>query len=477
MDVRTDVRRAEDFDGWLAARLAGTGAGADLWAHGQQAVTRAELGEQTARMGEVLGAHGIGRGSTVAVQLPPGFTLLWSVFALWGAGAQVMLLDPRLTGTETTRLLEVCEPQFHLSSGEGPLRVVSFRDECEVVVTPRPGGLAARTPHRLVQFSSGSTGLPKVIGRTGPSLLAEIDRFARLPGMPRRGEGVLLLSSLVHSFGLIGGVLHALGSGAALHFPRRPHRRELHQLLVERRLAAVFGVPAHFDLLARSDGDDVPPALRLAVSGGEILPVEVFERFERRYGVRIGQAYGMSEVGIIAAGLAGAEPPPAVGVPAPGTATTVTGGTLRVRLPESPYLFGDHGDRYADGWLDTRDLCTVAPDTGVLTITGRADSVVAIGGLKVDLTEVEAVLAAHAAVTEAVVVYGEAIEAHLVVSGGARVSSTELLAWCRERLSPHKIPKAFHFPRALPRTSNGKLIRNRELLHAAREAPRQVAFR
>ncbi|MBD0743117.1 3,4-AHBA carboxyl group adenylation protein [Streptomyces sp. CBMA152] len=471
------MRPAGDFDDWLAARLADTGLDAELWAHGQQAVTRAGLRTQTARIGEVLGAHGIRRGSTVAVQLPPSFTLLWSVFALWGAGAQVMLLDPRLTETETTRLLEVCEPQFHLGTGEGPLRVVSFRDECEVVVTPRRWGLAARTAHRLVQFSSGSTGLPKVIGRTGPSLLAEIERFARLSDMPRRGEGVLLLSSLVHSFGLIGGVLHGLDAGAALHFPRRPHRKELHQMLLERRLAAVFGVPAHFDLLGRSEGSDVPPALRLAVSGGEILPGEVFERFERRYGVRIGQAYGMSEVGIIATDLAGAQPPPAVGVAAPGMSTAVTGGTLRVRLSESPYLFGDHGDRYADGWLDTHDLCTLAPDTGVLTVTGRADSVVAIGGLKVDLTEVEAVLLAHEAVAEAVVVYGQAIEAHLVVSGSTRVTSTELLAWCRERLSPHKIPKAFHFPRVLPRTSNGKLIRNRELLHAARERPRQAAFR
>jgi acyl-coenzyme A synthetase/AMP-(fatty) acid ligase len=86
---------------------------------------------------------------------------------------------------------------------------------------------------------------------------------------------------------------------------------------------------------------------------------------------------------------------------------------------------------------------------------------------------VESVLAEHADVGEVVVVYGEAIEAHLVVTRG--VSRAELLAWCKERLSPHKIPKAFHFQKGLPRTSNGKLVRNRELLHTARERNRRVA--
>ncbi|GHH19711.1 acyl-CoA synthetase [Streptomyces lanatus] len=465
-----DGDTAPDFATWLARRLDGDGRDGELWAHGEREVTRGRLREETARAESLLAAHGMGPGSTAAVQLPPSFTLLWSVFALWRMGAQVMLLDPRLTAAETSRLIEVCEPQFHLTSGQEPLRVAGFRDQCEVVVRRRPSGHAARTAHRLLQFSSGSTGLPKVIGRTGESLLAEIGRFGRLDGMPRRGEGVLLLSSLVHSFGLIGGVLHALNAGSALHFARRPHRGELHQLLTERGLAAVFGVPAHFDLLSRNTGDDVPHGLRLAVSGGEIMPAEVYERFARRYGVRIGQAYGMTEVGIIATDLGGTVPPPAVGVPAPGIHVTVRDGTLRLSLPENPYVYGEHTGRYTDGWLDTHDLCTTDPGTGALTITGRVDSVVAVGGLKVDLSEVESVLEAHPAVTEAVVVYGEAIEAHVVLETRAgRVSSRDLVAWCRARLSPYKIPKAFHFPAALPRTSNGKLIRNSELLHAARE--------
>lgn len=465
-----------DFETWLGALLSDGDDRGPAWAvHGQTVVSREKLRAEVARARGILHAHGVRAGSTVAVQVLPSFTLLWSLFALWTAGAQVMLLDPRLTAAETTRLLELCEPQFRLVSADAAQTFTPFRDECEVVVERRPLGRPAQGPHRLIQFSSGSTGLPKVIGRTGDSLREEVARFGQLPDMPGPGEKVLLLSSLAHSFGLIGGVLHALSAGVVLHFAGSLRAKELLRIAAEDRVNAVFGVPAHFDLLGRVPAPPALPDLRLAVSGGELLAAGIHERFAERYGVRIGQAYGMTEVGIIATDLTGLAPPPAVGLPVPGMRTAVVDGTLRIRLPENPYLHADVDDRYVDGWLNTRDLCAVRPGSGVLEITGRTDTMVAIGGLKVDLTEVEAVLAEHADVDEVVVVYGEAVEAHLVVTRD--LSRAQLLAWCKERLSPHKIPKAFHFQKALPRTSNGKLVRNRELLHTARERNRRVTIR
>ncbi|MET7489946.1 class I adenylate-forming enzyme family protein [Streptomyces sp. NPDC005538] len=466
---------APTFERWLGAALTGDALDDTVWGHGERAVTFGRMRKETARTHDVLAAHGIGSGSTVAVQLLPSFTLLWTVFAAWSAGAQVMLMDPRLTPAETTRLLDLCEPQFHLTVDGPAPTLTSFRDECETVVLPRRSGRPAETDHRLVQFSSGSTGLPKVIGRTGRSLLDELDRFALLPEMPRRGERLLLLSSMAYSFGLIGGVLHALRHGVSLHFSGSPQPRDLLRILTERQIHAVFGVPVHFDLLSRVGRPGDLPALRLAVSGGEMLRPEVFHRFEEAFGVRIGQAYGMSEVGIIATDLAGRDAPPAVGLPAAGVHTDVVEGTLRVRLPEDPYLHADRTRRYEDGWLNTHDRCLVRPGDGVLEILGRTDSTVVIGGLNVDLTEIEAALLEHPAVTEAVVVYGEAIECHLVAEPA--LAKAELLAWCRERLSPHKVPKALHFVRRLPRTANGKAVRNRELLHASRERERQVIIR
>jgi acyl-coenzyme A synthetase/AMP-(fatty) acid ligase len=154
-----------------------------------------------------------------------------------------------------------------------------------------------------------------------------------------------------------------------------------------------------------------------------------------------------------------------VGEVVPGLRTEVREGTLRVQLPECPYLYADRADRYEDGWLDTKDRCSVRPGSEALEITGRSDSLVAVGGLKVDLTEVEQILTEHPLIEEAVVVFGDSIEAHVVTSG--ELSRGDLLGWCRERLASYKLPRAFHYVARLPRTSNGKVVRNRELLHTA----------
>ncbi|SFG04065.1 class I adenylate-forming enzyme family protein [Streptomyces mirabilis] len=458
------MAESTQFRSWLESRVTGSG-NDDVWAVGETVVTRRQLRERVEYERAALQARSITEGSAVAVQMMPSFSMLSTLFALWSLGAQVQLLDPRLTRTETNRLIELCEPQFHVTSGDLGGVFSSFRDETPVEGIRLKSGRPAKSAHPLVQFSSGSTGLPKVIGRTDASLYEEIGRFARLSEMPRAGERVLLLSSIMHSFGLIGGVLHGLDVSAPLHFSSRPQARELVRMLAEREIAAVFGVPLHFSLLSRVPQVPELPALRLAVSGGELLDAKVYDEFKTGYGITIGQAYGMTETGIVATDLGGRYGPPAVGEVVPGLRTEVREGTLRVQLPECPYLYADRADRYEDGWLDTKDRCSVRPGSEALEITGRSDSLVAVGGLKVDLTEVEQILTEHPLIEEAVVVFGDSIEAHVVTSG--ELSRGDLLGWCRERLASYKLPRAFHYVARLPRTSNGKVVRNRELLHTA----------
>jgi acyl-coenzyme A synthetase/AMP-(fatty) acid ligase len=450
--------------GWIAEMLRRQPADT-VWARAQTEVTWGTLRSKVTELEQLFEIQSIRPGSTVAVQMVPSFTYLWTVLALWSRGAQVILMDPRLTRAEVDRLLNLCEPKFLIRSGSsGAVRVV-FQDECEVQVEVRRTGHTVGAPHVLLQFSSGSTGYPKVIGRTAQSLLAELDAFAALPQMPQAGDRVLLCNSLTHSFGLIGGFLHALRAGATLVFTPNAQPRTLLSTLAQSRADVLFGVPFHFELLGRIADWSPLPHLRLAVSGGEAIRPDVYERFHERYGVRVGQAYGMTETGIIATDLTGELAPPAVGHPVPGTQVRVRGGELQVRTDVSPYLYAnDIASRYADGWLRTHDLADVDLQTGVLSVHGRSDSLVVIGGLKVDLREVELALAEHPGVTEAVVLFSGTIEAFVGVTGGLTVR--ELQAWCRDRLSHFKIPRRFELAPAIPRTSNGKLVRNRELLVA-----------
>ena len=334
-----------------------------------------------------------------------------------------------------------------------------------VVTTRCPDGRGAVTDHRLVQFSSGSTGEPKVIGRTTDSLAAEIDRFGQIEGMPTRGERLLLLSSTAHSFGLIAGLLHSLAAGASVVFARRLTAPGILADAEHGGVHVLFGTPFHYELLSTAREVPALPKLRAAVSGGEIMPPETAARFADRFGVAVGESYGTTESGVIAMDVSGASRP-SVGRAAPGLMLRIRDDALEVHLPDgSPYLYEPSGRRYIDGWLRTFDRAELDA-SGAVHLLGRSDSLAVIGGLKLDLTEVESVLREHPGVTGAVVVHAGVTEAYVSTSGEESPTAGELLHWCRERLADYKVPRSIHVLPDLPRTSNGKLVRRRDVLLA-----------
>lgn len=434
--------------------------------HRDESVSQAEVRGAAVREARLFAGQGISRGSTVGLQMPPSFTQVEVLLALWRLGAQVMLFDHRLKPAEVKRLAATCRPQFMIRAGSQRQSALGFQPRYEVATESRGPGAPATTDHRLVQFSSGSTGVPKIIGRTGQSLASEIERFGVVAGMPGNGSRILLLSSTSHSFGLIGGLLYALAAGATVVFAPRVSAREILRTAQEHRVNAIFGVPMHFELLGTVTTSPALPDLRCAVSGGELMPQEVAGRFAERFGVPVGEAYGTTETGIIAMDVSGALRP-AVGRPQHGMVLRIRDGSLDVALDTSPYLFDSGGDCYRDGWLHTNDRAHLDAD-GAVHLRGRADSLVVVGGLKVDLAEVEQVLGAHPEVEHAVLVHTTVIEAYVTVhAGSGDPDSGDLLRWCRGRLADYKLPRVIRVLESLPRTANGKLVRQPAVLHAA----------
>ncbi|WP_158883096.1 class I adenylate-forming enzyme family protein [Amycolatopsis anabasis] len=447
------------LDSWWGAELLRGGADDAVWARAASPVTNGSLRAEVTRLAALFRGQGIGPGCTVAVQGTPSFTQLWSIFALWSLGAQVLLLDPRLRGNDRAALLAQCSPQVQLVLGGAPRSPEVFIEECETLVRRLPGGRPARTGHCLVQFSSGTTGRIKAIGRTPESLLGELNRLAAIPGMPGRGEQVLLLDSTTHSFGLIGGVLHALNAGATTVFATGPLGA------AARDVQVILGNPRHFETLAATPDALTLPRLRLAVSCGEILPQRVYDEFAERFGVLIGQAYGTTETGIVATDLGGRFGPRSIGLPAPGIRTRVTEGVLHVHVPQSPYLYEHHP--WVGGWLSTQDLVTWNPEQRALRLRGRVDAEGVAGCTDVDLLEIETVLRAHRLVSNAVVL-GDPVEAHVV--GAAELDEAELREWCHWFLPDGNTPSRYHLMRELPLTPNGKALRSRSGLREHRLA-------
>ncbi len=438
--------------------LAGTAD--DICLQLSEPVSRGELRRLVAERHRALAEAGLRRGGSLALCLAPSLAFIANLLASWQIGAQASLLDHRLTPYEVDVALKRLLPQVVVTaerSTGGPLR--GFAEITEAV-RGYPGRPAA-TSHAVIQLSSGSTGPSKIIARDAANLVEEVRRFTMIDGVPRGGERVVSLASMVHVLGLVGGLLYSLHAGVKLTIhARKTAERILTADSASEQPTTLLGVPFHIELLASVQNPPRLPQLTGMTTGGELVRADVYTAFTDRYNVRLGNMYGMTEVGVIATDLFG-ENRPAV-LPAPGITVKEEGGELHIEMPASPYLGDFDPGRWSDGWLHTKDAGTVDPRTGLVRILGRRDSQVSVGGLKVDLTEVEHMLAALPEVTGAVVVHDHAIEAFLVLAEGADVSVVE-----REittRLAAYKRPRRLHVVEQLPRTATGKLVRDQAVL-------------
>ncbi|MFC1411625.1 class I adenylate-forming enzyme family protein [Streptacidiphilus sp. N1-12] len=431
-------------------------------------VDRSTLRRLVAAQREQLAAAGLEPGGTVALRLPPSLGFVVALLASWQQQAQVTLLDHRLTDHEVDLALDRLRPQLLVLAEHRPAAALRGFSEVTPVLVPLADGRPAATPHALLQLSSGSTGPSKVIARTGVDLIRELDCYARLPDFPGEGERVVLLSSVVHVLGLVGGLLNSLHARAPLTVPERMTAAGiLAAVAADDRPTTVIGVPFHAELLAGATAPPPLPQLRRMVVAGELVRPGLPAAFTARYGVPLGTMYGMTELGVIATDLTGALHPWTE--PVHGLRLREQSGELQIAMDGSPYPGLADPSRWSDGWLRTRDAARIDPGTGRVTVLGRRDSQVSVGGLKVDLTEVEQTLAALPEVREAVVVFeAGAIEAYLVGEEGADPAGIqELLA---RQLAPYKRPRRLSFLTALPRTTTGKLLRDVSCLRDAASA-------
>jgi acyl-coenzyme A synthetase/AMP-(fatty) acid ligase len=430
-------------------------------------VTRRELRGLVGQHQDMLAGAGLGAGGSVALVLPPSLAYVATLLAAWRIGAQVSLLDHRLARGEVDRALSLLTAEVTVTPTQVSGPPMSGYADVVSTASRRPGGRPASTPHALIQLSSGSTGPSKVIARTAADLLRELDRYAQLREYPGAGERIVLLASIVHVLGLVGGLLHSLHAGVQLAFPGRLTAEGIRDAVSDgSEPAMLLGVPFHAELLtAAANGRPVPQLTRMVVAG-ELTRPAVPEAFTQAYGVPLGSMYGMTELGVIATDLSGRHRPAVA--PAPGITLRTHDGELLVKMDASPYVGLVDPTRWSGGWLHTRDAAAIDPATGLVTILGRLDSQVSIGGLKVDLTEVEQALCAVPGVASAVVVFGDAIEAYLVLDEGGSIAGVE--AALTEQLASYKRPRIMRALRQLPRTATGKTVRDRAVLRAQASA-------
>ncbi|WP_026927675.1 AMP-binding protein [Granulicoccus phenolivorans] len=482
---------------WLAERATKT---PDLIAikQGEVTLTYAVLNQAAARFATRLTELGVGAGDRVSIIMPnvAYFPIVYN--AIERLGAVVVPLNP---------LLKAGEIEYAWRDAEVKVGVVfaSFAEEATKagaatgtqVVPVVPGEfdqlLMALAPtldvvdragsdECVIFYTSGTTGRPKGAVLTHDNIRTNVTTTRETLFSIEAGDVIFGGLPLFHCFGQTCAMNTAISGGATLDLLPRFDPVEALRMIAEDGITIFMGVPSMFVAVlqvpehAQTDASK----LRLAVSGGSSLPVEVLHGFERDLGVTVLEGYGLSETSPVASfNRAEQAKPGSIGTPIRGvefclqnadgnTITDVdTIGEICIRGENVMKEYLNNPDATAEamrgGWFHTGDLAVVDSD-GFYFIKDRKKDMILRNGYNVYPREVEEILYTHPAVAEAAVVavpnesVGEEVGALVTLREGTQATEQEIIDFVKERIASYKYPRIVRFG-ALPKGPTGKILK------------------
>lgn len=512
-------------------------------------MTFAALWSRVMRFAEALSRLGVKAGTRVAVMLPNSPQAVVSVQAVLWLGAIVVMTNPLYVerelehqwsdaGVEFLIVLDHLVPRAARVVPLTPVRKTVVTSLAEALPWPSrllypliarlkklptavPYGddvlnfsrLLKETPPgtpdcratlddvALLQYTGGTTGIPKGVMLTHRNLLSNVVQLASwVPGLAGGNERFLSIIPFFHAFGMTVAMQLPLYTGCASIVVPRFKPRELMKIINRKRPTIFPGVPALF--LAIVNDPEVrsydTSSIRFCVTGSAPMPLDALRRFEEMTGGVILEGYGLTEASPVTHvnPVSGPRKSGTIGIPLPDTDHRIVdmeGGDRDVPLGEIGELLirgpqvmkgywglpEETSEVLRDGWLATGDVARV-DDEGYVTIVDRKKDLVLTSGYNVYPREIEEVLYEHPKIMDAAAVgvpdarRGEAIRAFVVLRPGERVQEAELIAFCKERLAAYKVPRHVEFRDSLPKTLVGK-ISKKELRRDIQESGVETA--
>jgi acyl-coenzyme A synthetase/AMP-(fatty) acid ligase len=332
----------------------------------------------------------------------------------------------------------------------------------------------------VILFTSGTSAQPKGVVLSFRELLSNAAPTADGFGMTAQ-DRIYDFRSFNWCSAQTLSALPPLERGATLILGRKFSRGRFFEHIARHGATIATGNPTTIGMLLNGDDACAPdvPSLRFMTSSSAPLAVEEWRRFEARFGIRVAQGYGCSEIGWIAAqpgeqrrvgtvgkphayhklAIVGAEGEP-LGAGETGAVELggLAGNTYRTLADDGSIRIDSRG-RLKSGDLGFLD------DEGYLHLTGRAKDVIIRGGVNISPVEIDGVLMQRPEVMEACAVgvpdklYGEEVVAYVVLRAGCALGADDILRHCRATLPAFKAPKCVVFSEELPKTERGKLDR------------------
>ncbi|MBP9502957.1 MAG: long-chain fatty acid--CoA ligase [Candidatus Promineofilum sp.] len=341
----------------------------------------------------------------------------------------------------------------------------------------------------VILYTSGTTGNPKGAELTHSNMIMNA-RLTDTMYEPQPDDVHLVVLPLFHSFGQTVQMNAGFYNRSALSLlPRFDPDAALG--IMQRDSVTIFaGVPTMYWAMLNHPNPEkfdlakVAHNLRLAVSGGAAMPVEVMRAFGEKFGVQILEGYGLSETSPVATFNRLDRPPRpgSIGLPVWGVQVRLvdpldhdvpSGEVGEILLKGHNIMKGYYkkpeatAEAMRGGWFHTGDLARMDED-GFIYITDRVKDMIIRGGFNVYPREIEEVMITHPAVSLAAVVgvphesHGEEIKAYVILKAGQQASEAELIDWCRDHMASYKYPRLIEIREALPMTATGKILK-REL--------------
>lgn len=464
------------------------------------------LRDQVARLRGGLLGLGIEPGDRVALLCANNWYFVAPYLAILGAGAVAVPLNPSSPAAEIERELEIvgaralvvgptaaeeaarldldrlAELEFTIAAeGRGGADCVLL----DSLLDSEPADMVPRDADDLavLMFTSGTAGAPKAAMLTHGNLCTNIDQVLDLRGGGDPDEVSLAVLPFFHIFGLnviLGG---ALRSGASVVLVERFDPVSSLETIRDHGVSVVAGAPTMWTAWLATPGidRDAFETVRIATSGAAPLDADVSRRIEERFGLEVGEGYGLTEASpVVTASLGLPWRPGSVGAAVDRVELRIVDvdgadaligdpGELWVR---GPNVFGGYWEDPdatalaldADGWLHTGDIALV-DEEGFIYLVDRAKDLVIVSGFNVYPAEVEGVIMELPGIAECAVVgvphphTGEAVKAFVVLESGISYEEDVIVEHCAEHLARYKCPQKVDFVTELPMNMAGKVVR------------------
>jgi long-chain acyl-CoA synthetase len=462
-------------------------------------LTYAQLRGAAGRMSALLASLGVEPGDRVGLMLPnvPAFPIAF--YGALAAGAIVVPMNPLLKSREISYYLGDSGAKvllaWHAAAGEAAKGAADVGAQMigaeSADLASLLGDLDAAQAQSarqddddaVILYTSGTTGRPKGAELTHAGLVRNAMLTGRTLLKNSSHDEIMGCLPLFHVFGLTCGLNATVAAAGTLTLlPRFDPAKALD--IIQRDAVTIFeGVPTMYAAMLHLPDADPAKAetLRVCVSGGAAMPVEVLRGFEQKFGCMILEGYGLSETSPVASfnHPDRVRKPGSIGTPIVGVEmrliddhgdSTPEGEIGEIVIRGHNVMKGYWGKPEAtaeairDGWFRTGDMARVDSD-GYYFIVDRKKDLIIRGGYNVYPREIEEVLHEHPAVAEVAVIgiphpeLGEEVGAAVALKPDASATPDDLRAFAKDRVAAYKYPRHVWLVDALPKGPTGKILR------------------